>query len=534
MRELGHGGMGYVYEAIDQRVNCLVAIKETITSDNEESRRAFEREAALLANLRHRGLPKVMDYFSENEGDFLVMEFIPGRDLAELLDARGRAFSQPEVLHWADELLSILVYLHSREPPILHRDIKPSNLKLSEDGELFLLDFGLAKGALGQMPTLVTSRSVRGYTPVYAPLEQILGQGTDPRSDLYSVAATLYHLLTGVPPVDAPTRFHAVEDEKPDPLAQIHAVNPQVAPNVSTFIGKAMGLSRKQRPSTANEMRHALKELAGEVKRQELDEYRNEEERKKSEQEEARKRSEKNTLKREHLMAHVRGDRGISAPAPAPTLPAPPPEPISFERAAPTRPESLPIDTVSQPWRRGLLVALGLFASVVVVVGVIWLANLFSRAPADQNENQTGTVSSFPQSSPTALGSPTQAPSPTPIVARSINPPREFLEFVKGDEAYSADSIHVKEIDLNLDGLPELIAQYQFCGSGGCYTHILRQNTEGGFQEIGGGVGEYLMPPLNRSAIRAGPTIMNGYLDIQYDRLYFTFDGRRYQCARGC
>lgn len=283
-------------------------------------------------------------------------------------------------------------------------------------------------------------------------------------------------------------------------------------------------------------MRRALKELAEEIERQEFEKQPKEEERKKREQEEARKASEEDTRKREHVVADFPGNRapGITAPSPEPTLPAPPPEPISFKREVPTRPDSLPVETVSQPWRRRLLFALGLFASVVVVLAVIWLANLFSRTPADQNENQTGTVTSSPQSSPTALASPTQAPSPTPIVARSINPPRDFLEFVKGEEAYSADSIHVKEIDLNLDGLPELIAQYQFCGSGGCYTHILRPNSGGGFQEIGGGVGEYLMPPLNRSAIKAGPTMMNGYLDIQYDRLYFTFDGRRYQCARGC
>src|SRR5882672_4771142 len=176
LRELGHGGMGTVYEALDQRINCIVALKETIAGCNEEARRAFEREASLLGNLRHSALPKVMDYFGEADADYLVMEFIPGQDLAQLLEERGGPFPESEVLRIADDLLRVLEYLHGQQPAILHRDIKPANLKLTGQGEIFLLDFGLAKGTAGQMPTLMTSRSVFGYTPVYAALEQIHGQ----------------------------------------------------------------------------------------------------------------------------------------------------------------------------------------------------------------------------------------------------------------------------------------------------------------------------------------------------------------------
>jgi formylglycine-generating enzyme required for sulfatase activity/serine/threonine protein kinase len=262
VRELGHGGMGAVYEAIDQRVSCVVVLKETLVGRETEARRAFEREAALLANLRHPALPKVMDYFSEGDGEFLIMEFIPGYDLAELMELRGAPFPQEQVLNWADDILKLLEYLHSRQPPILHRDIKPSNLKVTKQGEVFLLDFGLAKGAAGQMETLQGSRSVLGYTPVYSPIEQIHGRGTDTRSDLYALGATLYILLTGKSPLDAPTRFAAIDEEQPDPLLPPHSLNQEISPAVSEVVTRAMAISRKQRPSSAAEMRRALNDVS--------------------------------------------------------------------------------------------------------------------------------------------------------------------------------------------------------------------------------------------------------------------------------
>jgi serine/threonine protein kinase len=258
-RQLGRGGMGAVYEAVDQRLSSIVAIKETLVT-SEDARRAFEREASLLANLRHRSLPSVTDHFAEGEGQFLVMQFIPGEDLAQLLDLRQRAFPAADVARWAEEILGALEYLHSHNPPILHRDIKPANLKLTHEGELFLIDFGLSKGAAGQMPTLLTSRSVKGYTAAYAPLEQIHGGGTDPRSDLYSVAATLYHLLTNVPPVDAPTRFNALDDLQPDPMLPADRINPQVPHALAQVLTQAMSMNRRNRPESASAMRRMIRE----------------------------------------------------------------------------------------------------------------------------------------------------------------------------------------------------------------------------------------------------------------------------------
>jgi len=260
VRLLGKGGMGAVYEAIDQRVSCVVALKEYLVGPDSEARMAFQREAALLANLRHSSLPKVMDYFDEPQGDFLVMEYIPGDDLAELLALRDAPFPQEQVVLWAIELLKLLEYLHTREPPIVHRDIKPANLKVTKQGEVFLLDFGLAKGAAGQMATIESSKSVAGYTPLYAPLEQILGRGTDPRSDLYSLAATLYHLMTGQAPASAPARFDAVENDRPDPLRPANQLNWQVASDIAALVQNAMALSRKDRPASATEMLLAMEQ----------------------------------------------------------------------------------------------------------------------------------------------------------------------------------------------------------------------------------------------------------------------------------
>jgi hypothetical protein len=212
-----------------------------------------------LAGLRHPALPRVSDHFIEESGQFLVMEFIPGDDLATLLLKRGSPFPFGDVLRWGDQLLDALDYLHSRQPPVVHRDIKPQNMKLTDRGEIILLDFGLAKGAAMQTRVTGTS-SIFGYTPHYAPLEQIQGTGTDPRSDLYSLAATLYHLLTGQSPVDALTRAAAKINDEPDPLAAANLANPDVPPAIAEVLARAMAQNASQRFPTATAMRAALRD----------------------------------------------------------------------------------------------------------------------------------------------------------------------------------------------------------------------------------------------------------------------------------
>src|ERR1044071_7448255 len=258
VRQLGRGGMGAVYEAVDERLSRTVALKERLVV-TDDLKRAFEREARLLANLRHPALPKVIDHFSEDDGQFLVMEFIPGSDLGDLLQRRQRPFSPAEVAAWADELLDALDYLHTHEPPVIHRDIKPSNLKLTAQGKIVLLDFGLAKGTAGQMTRTTSGMSVVGYTLNYAALEQIQGERTGPRSDLYSLAATLYQLLTGHIPEDALKRAADIVDDEEDPLAVVNKVNPEVPEGSSSVLMQALSLKPSKRPENAAEMRAALK-----------------------------------------------------------------------------------------------------------------------------------------------------------------------------------------------------------------------------------------------------------------------------------
>jgi serine/threonine protein kinase len=233
--------MGAVYEALDQRLRRTVALKETLVTIND-LRRAFEREARLLANLNHPSLPRVIDHFSEDAGQYLVMDYIPGDDLKALLEKQGHPFPVYDVMRWANDLLEALEYLHTHEPPVIHRDIKPSNLKLSANGKVVLLDFGLAKGSAGQMTVATLGQTILGHSPHFAPLEQIQGDKTTPRSDLYALAATLYNLLSNRMPSDALTRATAMLDDETDSLQPLNDLNPEVPMPFVSLINQALAL----------------------------------------------------------------------------------------------------------------------------------------------------------------------------------------------------------------------------------------------------------------------------------------------------
>lgn len=258
-RQIGQGGMGAVYVAKDERFDSTVAIKETLCFADENFRKAIEREARLLNSLRHSALPRVSDHFEEQNGQFLVMEYIPGEDVAAMMESSGKPFPVDQVLKWADQLLDALDYLHNQEMPVIHRDIKPQNLKINSRGEMILLDFGLAKGNPTDAGHLTAAKSIFGYSRNYASLEQIQGTGTDPRSDLYSLAATLYHMLTGQPPEDALTRAMSVLSKKADPLVPASALNPEVPRGVAGVLHKALDLDAGERPADARALQEMLR-----------------------------------------------------------------------------------------------------------------------------------------------------------------------------------------------------------------------------------------------------------------------------------
>ena len=258
--QLGRGGMGTVYEAIDLRLGHTVAVKQTQTA-NPELWKQFEREARLMAGLNHPALPRVSDYFTEAHRAFLVMQHIDGHDLAETLVQQPGPLPKHVVIAWADQLLDALVYLHSHDRQIVHRDIKPHNLKITETGRIALLDFGLAKSQGADCEEDETGRSIFGYSPRYAPLEQIQDLGTTPQSDIYALGATLYHLLTGVKPPDALGRATAIIGSHPDPLKPACEVNPGIGNELSLILDCAMAQNPAERYSSAADFRDALRRL---------------------------------------------------------------------------------------------------------------------------------------------------------------------------------------------------------------------------------------------------------------------------------
>lgn len=247
---LGQGGMGSVYRAIDENLGVAVALKENLFT-TEEYMRQFRLEAVILANLRHPNLPRVSDHFElPDEGQYLVMDFIEGEDLRNRMDRLGM-ITEEDATQIGAAICDALAYLHSRKPSILHRDIKPGNVKITPDGHIFLVDFGLAKVYQGN--SQATTTGARAMTPGYSPPEQYGTARTDPRTDIYSLGATLYAALCGVIPEDGLAR--AMDNAQLTPLRKR---NPKISRRFSTAIEKAMAIDPSDRFQTAEEFKKAM------------------------------------------------------------------------------------------------------------------------------------------------------------------------------------------------------------------------------------------------------------------------------------
>ena len=246
--ELGRGGFGAVYKAWDINLNRICAIKENLDT-TEEARRQFTREAMVLAGLSHPNLPRVTDHFIiAGQGQYLVMDFIEGDDLESLVERQG-PITPDQAITWISQIADALGYLHTHKPPIVHRDVKPANIRLTPQGSVFLVDFGLVKQ---YHPHQRTTLGARAVTPGYSPPEQYGTGITDERSDIYALAATLYSLLTGTDPMESVQRVGK------DTLVPVQKINSQVKPYVGQAIQRSMSLQPDQRYQSVSDFNAAL------------------------------------------------------------------------------------------------------------------------------------------------------------------------------------------------------------------------------------------------------------------------------------
>ena len=255
---LGQGGMGAVYRAWDMRLDVVMALKEMVPQPGLDSqtlaelRRQFQQEAVVLARLHHPHLVRVTDFFEEGGNAYLVMDFVEGESLDHRIEREG-ALPEAQVLEWADQLLDALAYCHAQG--VIHRDVKPQNVVIRPDGEATLVDFGLVK--LWDPHDPRTRTAMRGMgTPEYAPPEQYDTQmgHTDPRSDVYSLGATLYHILTGQAPPTATMRIAS-----PGTFQLPRALNPRLSPTMEAAVVRATELAVDNRFATARDMAAALR-----------------------------------------------------------------------------------------------------------------------------------------------------------------------------------------------------------------------------------------------------------------------------------
>lgn len=250
VRLIGQGGFGAVYRAWDTALNLPVAVKENLDT-SEEAQRQFEREAKVMAGLRHANLPRVTDHFLiPGQGQYLVMDYVEGKNLGQMLEEQSRPFQENEILPWIEQVCDALEYLHGLTPPIIHRDIKPQNIIITPDGRAMLVDFGISKV---YDPVLSTTAGARAVTPGFSPPEQYSSGATDARTDVYALGATLYALLTGQRPPESVDIL--IGNQAISPPRQI---NVQLSSGLEQVILKAMDTTTSRRFQRITDLKLAL------------------------------------------------------------------------------------------------------------------------------------------------------------------------------------------------------------------------------------------------------------------------------------
>src|SRR5215213_9072765 len=289
VNQLGQNGTGTGYEAFDNVLGANVLLKEirdnsgkvTTPAQLEARKLSFAKKAKALTEMNHESLLLVKDFFSEIDHHYLVTEFAEGNSLSELLEKNKKPFALADVSNWADGLLDALNYLHTLTPPVIHGEVKPHNVRLSANGRVKLHVFNLVKSA-DEINAAMANQTFDAAVLPYLPLEQIwqgldaaskkviltnyddksekiLEQPADARSDVFSLAATLYHLLTARIPADALTRSIDILEGKADPLKSPTLLNPDVPQEVSEVLMKAMEIKRENRFSSAVIMKQVLR-----------------------------------------------------------------------------------------------------------------------------------------------------------------------------------------------------------------------------------------------------------------------------------
>lgn len=250
VKKLGEGGFGKVFLAKDIHLdNKQVALKmcSAPPTDPQKFKRAtrqFQKEASILANLRHPNLPLVTDLFIEEGIPFFVMDFIPGEDLAERLSRHPTGLPEAETLLIINQVLEALIYLHNQHPQIIHRDIKPANIRITPDNIVYLVDFGIAKSG-------DTMTGAIAFSYYFSPPEQYSDR-TDQRADIYALGATLYTLLTGSTPADS------LDRKQNTPLVPPRDINPEISERIEKVILKAMQMDKSARYQTSREFQSDL------------------------------------------------------------------------------------------------------------------------------------------------------------------------------------------------------------------------------------------------------------------------------------